>query len=63
MDHPQFDRQTEHVNQIIEDMLRAYVVAKPTKWEGYPSIYRKDIVLLWLYMAFSHEPLIYVTMS
>jgi hypothetical protein len=34
-DHPQSDGQTERVNQIIEDMLRAYVAKKPTKWEQY----------------------------
>jgi hypothetical protein len=34
-DHPQSDRQTERVNQIIEDMLHAYVANKPTKWEQY----------------------------
>ena len=37
-DHPQSDGQTERVNQIIEDMLRAYVGAKPTKWERYLPI-------------------------
>jgi hypothetical protein len=31
-DHPQSDGQTERVNQIIEDMLPAYVATKPTKW-------------------------------
>jgi hypothetical protein len=33
--HPQTDGQTEHTNQIIEDMLRMYVMDKPTKWEDY----------------------------
>ena len=37
-DHPQSDGQTERVNQIIEDMLRAYFGAKPTKWERYLPI-------------------------
>ena len=37
-DHPQSDGQTERVNQIIEDMLRAYVGAKQTKWERYLPI-------------------------
>ena len=34
-DHLQSDGQKERVNQIIEDMLRSYVGAKPTKWERY----------------------------
>ena len=29
--HPQ----TERVNQVLEDMLRMYVIDKPTKWEDY----------------------------
>ena len=33
--HPQIDGQTERVNQVLEDMLRMYVVDKPTKWEDY----------------------------
>ena len=33
--HPQTDGQTEHTNQIIEDMLRMYVMERPTKWEYY----------------------------
>jgi IS30 family transposase len=31
--HPQTDGQTERVNRIIEDMLRMYVMDKPSKWE------------------------------
>jgi hypothetical protein len=31
--HPQTDGQTERVNQILEDMLRACVLAYGTKWE------------------------------
>jgi hypothetical protein len=27
--------QTERVNQVIEDMLRMYVMDKPSKWEDY----------------------------
>ena len=34
-DHPQSDGQTERVNQILEDMLRAYVAQKPSLWETY----------------------------
>lgn len=33
--HPQMDVQTERVNQILEDMLRMYVMQQPTKWEEY----------------------------
>eukprot|EP00253_Pinus_taeda_P016913 PITA_16913 len=33
--HPQTDGQTERVNQMVEDMLRAYVMQKPTRWEDY----------------------------
>ena len=33
--HPQTDGQTERVNQVLEDMLRKYVMEKPTKWEYY----------------------------
>ena len=31
--HPQIDGQTERVNQIVEDMLRACVLAYPQKWD------------------------------
>ena len=37
-DHPQSDGHTERVNQISEDMLQAYIGAKPTKWERYLPI-------------------------
>eukprot|EP00253_Pinus_taeda_P029300 PITA_29300 len=33
--HPQTDGQTERVNQVVEDMSRAYVMQKPTQWEEY----------------------------
>jgi transposase InsO family protein len=33
--HPQTDGKTETVDQIIEDMLRMYVMDKPSKWEDY----------------------------
>lgn len=33
--HPQIDGQTERVNQILEDMLRMYVMNQPKKWEEY----------------------------
>ena len=33
--HPQSDGKTERVNQVIEDMLRMYVMDKPSKWEYY----------------------------
>eukprot|EP00253_Pinus_taeda_P032874 PITA_32874 len=31
--HPQTDGQTERVNQVVEDMLRAYVMQQPMLWE------------------------------
>eukprot|EP00253_Pinus_taeda_P008175 PITA_08175 len=33
--HPQTDGQTERVNQVLEDMLRTYVMQQPTRWEEY----------------------------
>jgi len=33
--HPQTDGQTERVNQVLEDMLRMYVMDQPDKWEDY----------------------------
>jgi hypothetical protein len=30
--HPETDGKTERVNQVIEDMLRMYVMDKPSKW-------------------------------
>jgi hypothetical protein len=33
--HPESDGQTERVNQVIEDMLRMYVMDKPSIWEYY----------------------------
>jgi hypothetical protein len=33
--HPESDGKTERVNQVIEDMLRMYVMDKPSKWEDY----------------------------
>jgi len=33
--HPQTDGQTERVNQVVEDMLRAYLMQQPTMWEDY----------------------------
>ena len=33
--HPHTDGQTERVNQMIEDMLRMYVMDQPSKWEDY----------------------------
>jgi transposase InsO family protein len=31
--HPQTDGQTERVNQILEDMLRGYVMEYPDSWD------------------------------
>jgi hypothetical protein len=33
--HPEFDGQTERLNKVIEDILRMYVMDKPSKWEDY----------------------------
>jgi transposase InsO family protein len=33
--HPQTDGEIERVNRIIEDMMRMYVMDKPSKWEDY----------------------------
>jgi hypothetical protein len=33
--HPESDGQTERVNQVIDDMLRMYVMDKPSIWEDY----------------------------
>ena len=33
--HPEIDGQTERVNQILEDMLRMYVMDRQNKWEEY----------------------------
>jgi len=33
--HPESDGKTERVNQVIEDMLRMYVMDKPSKCEDY----------------------------
>ena len=33
--HPQSDGQTERVNQIVEDMLRAYCMREPSQWTRY----------------------------
>ena len=33
--HPLTDGQMKRVNHIIEDMIRMYVMNKPTKWEDY----------------------------
>eukprot|EP00253_Pinus_taeda_P026800 PITA_26800 len=33
--HPQTDGQTEWVKEVVEDMLREYVMQQPAKWEDY----------------------------
>lgn len=33
--HPQTDSQTKRVNQVLEDMLRMFIMYKLTKWEVY----------------------------
>jgi hypothetical protein len=38
--HPELDGQTERVNQVIEDMLRMYVMDKPSKMGRLPTLSR-----------------------
>ena len=38
VNHLQTDGQTERVNQVLEDMLRAYVKKKKYDWESYLPI-------------------------
>ena len=38
--HPQTDGKTERVNQVLKDMLRMYVMEKPTKGEDYHTLCR-----------------------
>ena len=33
--NPPTNDQTERLNQVLEDMLRMYVMDKPSKWEDY----------------------------
>jgi hypothetical protein len=33
--HPESDGKIERVNQVIDYMLRMYVMVKPSKWEDY----------------------------
>jgi hypothetical protein len=33
--HPELDGKAEQLNRVIEDILRMYVMEKPTKWEDY----------------------------
>ena len=33
--HPETDGQIERVNQVLEDMLRMYVMDRQTHWEDY----------------------------
>ena len=38
VDHPQTDGQIERVNQVLEDILRAYVSKNQSNWEDYLPI-------------------------
>jgi hypothetical protein len=40
--HPKSNGQTERVNQVIEHMLRMYVMDKPSKWEDYLDLVEFD---------------------
>jgi hypothetical protein len=33
--HPEWDGKTKRTNRIIEDMLKMYVMDRPSKWEDY----------------------------
>jgi hypothetical protein len=35
---PESDGKIERVNQMTEDMLRMYMMDKPSKWEDYPHL-------------------------
>jgi hypothetical protein len=64
--HPQTDGQTERVNQVLEDMLRACVISFPEKWDeclklagfSYNNIYQESIQMhhLRLFMARNAGP-------
>ena len=43
--HPQTDGQIERVNQVLEDMLRMYVMDKPSKWEDYLQLVEFFIIM------------------
>jgi len=36
--HPKTDGQTERVNQVLEDMLRMYVMDRQSHWKKYLSL-------------------------
>jgi hypothetical protein len=36
--HLQIDGKTKRVNQLMEDMLRMYVIDNPSKWEEYSHL-------------------------
>jgi hypothetical protein len=66
--HPQTDGQTERVNQIIKNMLRAYLLTDGPKWDkhlplaefSYNNSYQESIKMLpfeALYGWLSHTPL------
>jgi hypothetical protein len=33
--HPKFDGKTERLNQVMENMIRMYMMEKPSKWDDY----------------------------
>ena len=48
--HPQTYRQTERVNQVLEDMLRMYVMDKPSKWEDYLHLVNLLIIIIFKFL-------------
>jgi transposase InsO family protein len=63
--HPQTDGQTERVNRILEDMLRAFVCARQSDWDVYlPSVefaynncVHSSTGFTPFYMMYGHDPI------
>ena len=51
--HPETDNQIDCVNQVLEDMLQAYVTKKQTNWEDYLPILIIVLSMLLHALAFS----------
>ena len=72
--HPQTDGQTEQVSQILEDMLRMYVMQQPTKLEEYLHLvefsynngYQKSLKVSpfeYLYGQQCHAPITWISLE
>jgi hypothetical protein len=61
--HPQMDGQTEQVNQILEDMLRACVMEYPRSWDknlswaefSYINSYRESLKMASFKVLYGHR--------